>query len=309
MKKLIVASAALLSATAFAAPPATPDQKVSAIASNVSADRMKATVTRLVSFGTRHTLSSQTDTKRGIGAALTGLRPVVELQFSDFAGVAFDQIMNQAAKLRFMMGGEPSVPLVIRMVSGAGVRLGAQHSQSLEALFAHIPGLVVAMPSNPYDAKGLLSAAIRGDDPVIFLEQKLLFFGEEAPSETVRQTLEQLFPYIERELANGARLATVIIAVDRISEKSRGKVYVYGSVKGQGPQEIPPDETYTVSKAIIRAGGFGDFADKKKIKLTRKSGETVVINLKRVIEEGHTDEDVTVGPDDQIYVPQRLINM
>jgi protein involved in polysaccharide export with SLBB domain len=102
--------------------------------------------------------------------------------------------------------------------------------------------------------------------------------------------------------------ATVIIAVDRVSEKSRGKVYVYGSVKGQGPQEIPADETYTVSKAIIRAGGFGDFADKKKIKLTRKSGDTVIVNLKRVIEEGHTDEDVVVGPDDQIYVPQKLVN-
>jgi len=102
--------------------------------------------------------------------------------------------------------------------------------------------------------------------------------------------------------------ATVIIAVDHISEKSRGKVYVYGSVKGQGPQEIPADESYTVSKAIIRAGGFGDFADKKKIKLTRKSGETVVVNLKRVIEEGRTDEDVVVRPDDQIYVPQKLVN-
>jgi protein involved in polysaccharide export with SLBB domain len=102
--------------------------------------------------------------------------------------------------------------------------------------------------------------------------------------------------------------ATVIIAVDHISEKSRGKVYVYGSVKGQGPQEIPPDESYTVSKAVIRAGGFGDFADKKKIKLTRKSGETVTVNLKRVIEEGRTDEDVVVQPDDQIYVPQKLVN-
>jgi polysaccharide export outer membrane protein len=102
--------------------------------------------------------------------------------------------------------------------------------------------------------------------------------------------------------------ATVIIAVDRVSEKSRGKVYVYGNVKGQGPQEIPADETYTVSKAIIRAGGFGDFADKKKIKLSRKNGQTVVVNLKRVIEEGHTDEDVVVQPDDQIYVPARLVN-
>jgi protein involved in polysaccharide export with SLBB domain len=102
--------------------------------------------------------------------------------------------------------------------------------------------------------------------------------------------------------------ATVIIAVDRVSEKSRGKVYVYGNVKGQGPQEIPADETYTVSKAIIRAGGFGDFADKKKVKLSRKKGQTVIVNLKRIIEEGHTDEDVVVQPDDQIYVPQRLVN-
>ncbi|MDQ2867322.1 MAG: polysaccharide biosynthesis/export family protein [Verrucomicrobiota bacterium] len=103
--------------------------------------------------------------------------------------------------------------------------------------------------------------------------------------------------------------ATVILAVDRVSKESRGRVYVYGSVKGQGPQEIPPDETYTVSKAVIRAGGFGDFADKGKIKLTRKNGQSMVINLKRVIEQGHTDEDVVVQPDDQIYVPQKLINM
>jgi len=103
--------------------------------------------------------------------------------------------------------------------------------------------------------------------------------------------------------------ATVIIAVDHISEKSRGRVYVYGSVKGQGPQEIPADESYTVSKAIIRAGGFGDFANKRKVKLTRKGGHDYVVDLKRVIEEGHTEEDIVLQPDDQIYVPQRLINM
>ena len=102
--------------------------------------------------------------------------------------------------------------------------------------------------------------------------------------------------------------ATVIMAVDHVSEKSRGKVYVYGSVKGQGPQEIPPDEAYTVSKAIIRAGGFGDFANKRKVKLTRKNGEAVTVDLKRVIEQGRTDEDVAVQPDDQIYVPQKLVN-
>ena len=103
--------------------------------------------------------------------------------------------------------------------------------------------------------------------------------------------------------------ATVIIALDRVSEKSKGKVYVIGSVRGPGPQEIPADETYTVSKAIIRAGGFGDFANKRKVKLTRKSGEAVVVDLKRVIEEGRSDEDVVLQPDDQVYVPQRLINM
>jgi len=103
--------------------------------------------------------------------------------------------------------------------------------------------------------------------------------------------------------------ATVIIAVDHVSEKSRGKVYVYGSVKGQGPQEIPPDEAYTVSKAVIRAGGFGDFANKRKVKVTRKGSGDIVVDLKRVIEEGHTEEDVVLKPDDQIYVPQRLINM
>jgi len=103
--------------------------------------------------------------------------------------------------------------------------------------------------------------------------------------------------------------ATVILAVDRVSEKSRGRIYVYGSVKVQGPQEIPPDESYTVSKAIIRAGGFGDFANKRKVKVTRKNGKEFNIDLKRVIEEGHTEEDIVLVPDDQIYVPQRLINM
>jgi len=102
--------------------------------------------------------------------------------------------------------------------------------------------------------------------------------------------------------------ATVIIAVDRVSEKSRGKVYVYGNVKGQGPQEIPADETYTVSKAIIRAGGFSDFANKRKVRVTRKDGKNFNVDLKRVIEEGHVDEDLVLQPDDQIQVPQRAVN-
>src|SRR3954470_14097675 len=126
-----------------------------------------------------------------------------------------------------------------------------------------------------------------------------------ASGRTCRELAYSVKSSLEREYYYHA---TVIIAVDRVSEKSRGKVYVYGNVKAQGPQEIPADETYTVSKAIIRAGGFGDFANKRKVRVTRKDGKPYEVDLKRVIEQGHTDEDVTVGPDDQIYVPQKLVN-
>ena len=102
--------------------------------------------------------------------------------------------------------------------------------------------------------------------------------------------------------------ATVIIAVDHVSEKSRGKVYVTGNVKAVGPQEIPADETYTVSKAVIRAGGFSDFGNKRKVKLTRKNGEALIVDLKRIIEQGHSEEDPVLQPDDQIYVPPKAIN-
>ena len=110
-----------------------------------------------------------------MGAALTGLRPIVEVQIFDFVTLMMDMIVNQAAKARYMLGGGPTVPLVVRGPQGGGIRLGAQHSQSLEAWFAHIPGLIVIAPSTPYDAKGLLAAAIRNDNPVVFLEHKLLY--------------------------------------------------------------------------------------------------------------------------------------
>jgi pyruvate/2-oxoglutarate/acetoin dehydrogenase E1 component len=110
-----------------------------------------------------------------IGAATTGLRPVVELMFVDFMGVCFDQIFNQAAKFRYMFGGKAVTPLVVRTMYGAGFRAAAQHSQCLYPLFTHIPGLKCAIPATPYDAKGLLIQAIRENDPVIFFEHKLLY--------------------------------------------------------------------------------------------------------------------------------------
>ena len=109
------------------------------------------------------------------GAAMTGLRPVAELMFVDFLGVCFDQIYNQTAKFRYMFGGKASTPLVIRTAVGAGLSAAAQHSQTMFSTFTSVPGLKVVMPSNPYDAKGLLIQAIRDDDPVIFCEHKLLY--------------------------------------------------------------------------------------------------------------------------------------
>lgn len=110
-----------------------------------------------------------------VGAALTGLRPIVDFQFSDFIALALDQIVNQAAKIRYMYGGKGHVPLVIRTPGGSGTGAAAQHSQSLEAWLTHIPGLKVIQPSTAYDAKGLLAAAITDPNPVIFYEHKLLY--------------------------------------------------------------------------------------------------------------------------------------
>lgn len=111
----------------------------------------------------------------GVGAALTGMRPIVEIQFSDFLCQAMDQVVNQAAKLHFMVGGQASVPLVIRAPGGSGTGAAAQHSQSLEAWFAHVPGLKVVMPSDATDAASLLLAALEDPNPVLILEHKLLY--------------------------------------------------------------------------------------------------------------------------------------
>jgi pyruvate/2-oxoglutarate/acetoin dehydrogenase E1 component len=111
----------------------------------------------------------------GVGAALCGMRPVVELQFSDFVTCAMDQIVNQAAKIHFMLGGAAQVPLVIRAPAGSGTGAAAQHSQSLEAWFAHVPGIKVVMPATPADAMGLLRAAVDDPNPVLVLEHKLLY--------------------------------------------------------------------------------------------------------------------------------------
>ena len=120
----------------------------------------------------------------GVGAAMVGLRPVVELMTINFSLLAIDQIVNHAAKIHYMSGGQFNVPLVVRMPEGAGMQLGAQHSQHLESWFAHVPGLKVVGPATPHDAKGLLKSAIRDDNPVIFIENQLLYTTKgEVPEE------------------------------------------------------------------------------------------------------------------------------
>jgi 2-oxoisovalerate dehydrogenase E1 component len=126
-------------------------------------------------------ISEATFCGAGVGAAIAGMRPVVEVQIFDFVTLMMDMIVNQAAKFRFMNGGTRGVPIVIRGPQGGGIRLAAQHSQSLEAWFIHTPGLVVVAPSTPFDAKGLLISAIREDNPVIFLEHKMLYLGQTGP--------------------------------------------------------------------------------------------------------------------------------
>ncbi len=120
-------------------------------------------------------LAEEVITATAIGAAMGGLRPIAELMTMNFSLLASDQIVNTAAKTRYMFGGQTRIPLVIRMPAGGGAQRGAQHSQTFESWYAHVPGLKVVMPATPYDAKGMLKAAIRDDDPVLFIEHELLY--------------------------------------------------------------------------------------------------------------------------------------
>src|SRR5438270_3848167 len=122
-------------------------------------------------------------TGMGVGAAMTGLRPVVDIMFGDFLTLTMDQLVNQAAKVHYMSGGKLKVPMVLRTTMGAGRRSAAQHSQSLHSWVSHIPGLKVAIPSTPYDAKGLLKTAIRDENPVVFFEDKMMYRLEGAVPE------------------------------------------------------------------------------------------------------------------------------
>ena len=162
----------------------------------------------------------------GVGAAMTGMRPIVEIMFGDFLALVMDQLVNQAAKMHYMSGGRYKVPMVIRTTLGAGRRLAAQHSQSLQAWFAHIPGLKVVLPSTPYDAKGLLKTAIRDNNPVIFFEDKMTYQRKgRVPPPSDDYTLPLGEADIKREghditvVATSSMVYVAMEAADKLSEE------------------------------------------------------------------------------------------
>ncbi|MBI2942008.1 MAG: alpha-ketoacid dehydrogenase subunit beta [Chloroflexi bacterium] len=182
-----------------------------------------------------------------IGAALLGMRPVAEIMFLDFTTLAMDQIVNQAAKLRYMTGGQTSVPIVIRTAGGAGRASAAQHSQSLEAWFTHIPGLKVVMPSTPRDAKGLLKAAIRDPDPVIFIEHKMSYGVKGwVPEE------EYVVPLGQADVKRPGRDLTVI-ATSRQVLRALDAAERVAREDGFDVEVIDPRTLYPLDKATIVA--------------------------------------------------------
>lgn len=189
----------------------------------------------------------------GVGAAMSGLRPIVEVQLFDFVTFMMDAIVNQAAKARFMMGGKPKVPVVFRGPQGGGIRLAAQHCQSLEALFVNVPGLEIYAPSSAYDAKGLMTTAMRSDNPVIFLEHKLLYLGGE---EAVPETPYAIQPGKARVVREGTDCTVIatMAMVERAVQAARRLSERGISIEVIDPRTIKPLDIATFIESVKKTG-------------------------------------------------------
>jgi len=187
-----------------------------------------------------------------LGAAITGMRPVAEIMFMDFTTIAMEQIVNQAAKIKFMFGGKAKVPMVVRTPAGSGTGAAAQHSQSLEAWFTHVPGLKVVMPSTPYDAKGLLISSIRDNNPIIFIEHKLLYKTTgEVPEEEYKIPLG--VADIKRKGEDLTIVATSIMVQRAISaSKELEKDGI--SVEIVDPRTLKPYDKKTIIECVKKTG-------------------------------------------------------
>jgi pyruvate/2-oxoglutarate/acetoin dehydrogenase E1 component len=188
----------------------------------------------------------------GLGAAMTGLRPVVDIMFGDFLFIALDQIANQAAKVHYMSGGKLKAPMVIRTTLGATRRSAAQHSQSLHAIVSHIPGLKVALPSTPYDAKGLMKTAIRDDNPVVIFEDKMMFAVKGmVPAE------EFLIPFGQADVKRAgdditlvATSSMVFVALDAAEQLARRGI----SAEVIDPRTTVPLDSKTLVDSVLKTG-------------------------------------------------------
>ena len=189
----------------------------------------------------------------GVGAAMSGLRPIVEVQLFDFVTFMMDAIVNQAAKARFMMGGKLKVPVVFRGPQGGGLRLAAQHCQSLEAMFANVAGLEIFAPASAYDAKGLMTAALRSDNPVIFLEHKLLYLGGEEAVPEISYAIRPGSARIVREGSDCTVIATMAM-VERAVQAARRLGEQGISVEVIDPRTIKPLDTATLIESVKKTG-------------------------------------------------------
>ena len=199
-----------------------------------------------------------------VGAAMTGLRPVVDIMFGDFVTLTMDQMVNQAAKIHYMSGGKWKVPLVLRTTLGATRRSAAQHSQSLHAWFSHIPGLKVALPSTPYDAKGLLKTAIRDDNPVVFFEDKMMYkFKGPVPSE------EYTIPFgvadVKRKgeditiVATSSMVQVALAAASRLEEIGIGAEVIDPRTTWPLDERTLIESAQKTSRAIVVDEGYGRY--------------------------------------------------
>jgi len=252
----------------------------------------------------------------GVGAALTGMRPMVEIQFVDFTACAMDQIVNQAAKIRFMLGGKANVPLVIRTPYGSGLKLASQHSQSLEAWFVHTPGLLVAMPSTPYDVKGLLVTALRDPNPVVFLEHKLLY-----PTRGPVPEEQYTIPFGRADVKRAGTDVTIVATGLMVSKSlAAADLLVAEGIRAEvvDPRTLVPLDKATIIESVkktgrlvvvheaVKRGGFGaevagiiaeeafDYLDGP---IKRVAGKNVPIAFNEVLEKKAVPdvEDIAVA--------------
>jgi pyruvate dehydrogenase E1 component beta subunit len=203
-------------------------------------------------------ISESTIVGAAVGAAITGMRPVAEIMFGDLTALAMDQIANQAAKIHYMFGGQAKAPMVVRTPFGAGVNIASHHSQSLEAWFMHVPGLYVAVPSMPYDAKGLLKTAIRGNNPVFFCEHKLLY-----PLKGMIPEEEFLVPFGKADVRREGQDVTILATMFMVHKALAAAEQLAKS--GVSAEVVDPRTLVPLDKATILAS-------------VRKTGRVVIVS-------------------------------